>query len=116
MSTKEKPTIGNNGVERLISELKLICGVYADDVEMIRLGTDGIQGKNLQLLGKKGSENSFQKVMSLMDKISKFKELSKEPIFVKENSLPDEITPDIEDSRPKIKNIQDFHKLKDEQA
>lgn len=121
MSTKENTKSGKmpdeNGCEDLIRELKAICGVYAKDVKMIATNTDGADGKNLTLLGKKGSDATFQKVMTLMDKVTRIKELCKEPkaVLVKSDTT-EAIDEPVADNIPKIKNIQDFALLKSDQA
>jgi len=118
MPTKKEQSAlaSTNGVEDLLTELKSICGVYAADIKMIREQKDGRDGSNLVLLGKKGSDQSFQKVMTLFANVSKIKELNKEAVAkpAKENALlsPTIITEleqeEFTDDGPKMSTIQDF--------
>lgn len=110
MNTNKKPLSGekSNGANDLINELKSICGIYAEDIRMIKSGIDGVDGKNLVLLGKTNGEATFQKVMALFDKVAKIKELAKETEKKPIEEEPLSIDSAVEETGNKIKSIQDF--------
>lgn len=110
MSTSKNTSDGvtSNGANDLIAELKSICGVYAADIKMIKDGTDGVDGKNLILLGKKNSDATFQKVMTLFSNVAKIKELGKDATKDVKPTTEETIEDAIVDTTNKIKSIQDF--------
>ncbi len=117
MISKKEPSYSDqdksdNGANELIDELRAIMGVYAQDVKLIREGKDGKDGSALTLLGKKGSDATFQKVMALVDRETKIKSLGKDlkPVKASETAeaIPDAQDEIVPDNTPKVRSIQDF--------
>lgn len=91
------------GTPKLIKELQLVSSGIADDLEMIRMGSDGEEGANLKYIKPDKNDALFKNIMVIMNNAEMFNKLSK---MIQDEEGVDPKT-GIKKEK-KVANLQDF--------